>query len=445
MKSLALKIWLMISSGFWFVPSLIVVGAIVLAAALIQLELVYDWRFDERWPLLFGAGVSGSRGLLTAVAGSMITVAGVVFSITIVALALSATQYSSRVLRSFMRDRYNQTVLGVFVGIFAYCLVVLRTIHENSDEQFVPALAVLAALVLALIGIGYLVFFIHHVAVSIQASHIAAEIAKETVAGVDHLYPESRDGVVQENPDLLLGTPPREVSCVVPAPTTGYIQNIDMNALIAAAREHGLQLRVERGVGEFIVEGSAFLTVHGLAEIEEQTASRLQATCIVGRQRTLEWDIGFGIRQIVDIALKALSPGINDTTTGVMCVEYLGAILFRLADRPIPVPHSTDNGTVRVIARGPTFQSLLAESFDQIRQCAGNNTAVLKRQLEVLETIAWRTTSAARLVAIRHHAELIEAGAKRNIVTPDDFAPIESAFARVMECVDRDLGAGVLK
>ncbi len=437
MKSLALRIWLTISSSFWFVPSLMVLGAIALAAALIRLEVTYDWPFDERWPLLFGAGVSGSRGLLTAVASSMITVAGVVFSITIVSLALSATQYSSRVLRSFMRDRFNQTVLGVFVGVFAYCLVVLRTIHENHDEQFVPSLAVLAGLVLALIGIGYLVFFIHHVAVSIQAAHIAAEIANETAAGVDHLYPAARGGAMQENSDVLLGAPFGDLGCVVPASRTGYIQNIDMDSLLAVAREHGLKLRVERGVGEFIVEGSRFLTTSGGAEFDKSILSRLQAACIIGRQRTLEWDIGFGIRQIVDIALKALSPGINDTTTAVMCVDYLGAILFRLADRPIPIPHRADNGTVRVIGRGPSFQSLLAESFDQIRQCAGGNTAVLKRQLEALETIASRAVGATRPLAIRHHAELVLADAKRSIAIPDDFAPIESAFARISEHIDR--------
>jgi uncharacterized membrane protein len=185
-------LWTDLRSSFWFVPAVIVCAAVTLALALIETDRMLVQDVGERWPRLFGAGAAGSRGMLSTIAGSMITVAGVVFSITIVSLSLAASQYSSRVLRNFMRDRTNQTVLGVFVGIFAYCLVVLRTIRGGDEGAFVPALAVLVAVALAFAGIAFLIFFIDHIGSSIQASQIIATVAKETLEAVDHLFPENR-------------------------------------------------------------------------------------------------------------------------------------------------------------------------------------------------------------------------------------------------------------
>jgi uncharacterized membrane protein len=293
--------WQETRSSFWFVPAVLVLGAVGLATVLIAVDATVPLHVVERWPLLFGAGAAGSRGLLTAVASSMITVAGVVFSITIVALSLTSSQYTSRVLRNFMRDRINQVVLGVFVGIFAYCLVVLRTIRGGDEGAFVPSLAVLAGL---------------------------------------------------------------------------------------------------------------------------------------SRQRTVQQDTAFGIRQIVDIALKALSPGINDTTTAVMCVDYLTAILVRLAARRIATSQRLDQGKVRMIARGPSFESLLADAFDQIRQNAKGNVAILLRMLGALQTIASRTARSGRRQAVHEQVQSIAELAERTIASPHDRARFESRLARVRAALE---------
>ena len=182
--------WQSTRSSFWFVPALLVLGAIALASALIFVDATGDPQVLRRLPMLFGAGAAGARGLLSVVAGSMITVAGTVFSITLVALSLTSSQYTSRVLRNFMSDRINQVVLGVFVGIFAYCLIVLRTIRAGDEGPFVPSLAVLGALILAVLGIAFLIYFIHHIAIAIQASSIIAAAAAETLATINRLFPE---------------------------------------------------------------------------------------------------------------------------------------------------------------------------------------------------------------------------------------------------------------
>lgn len=432
--------WLAMRASFWFVPTVIVLAAVGLAVILIGVDTTMDLPVVTRWPLLFGAGADGARGLLATVASSMITVAGVVFSITIVALALTSSQYSSRVLRNFMRDRVNQSVLGVFLGIFAYCLVVLRVIRGGDEGAFVPSLAVMGGLILAFVGIAFLVYFIHYISMSIQASHIIAIAAHETITAMDRLFPEGLGDEGDEETDAGLALLAAEQHwSSVAAQKTGYVEIVDEVALLRWARENRTILRMERGIGEFIAEGTPLISVAETGELNEETTRHLNAIYIISRHRTVEQDLSFGIRQLVDIALKALSPGINDTTTAVMCVNYLGAILVRLASRKFPAAHRIDEGKLRVIARGPSFAGLLAEAFDQIRQNAENNDVVLIRILEALEIIAAQTTNFQRRQALRMQAELIAAVAERTILSPHERGQVEGAMARLSLILPKEL------
>ena len=423
-------IWDEIWASFWFVPALIVLGAVGLAAGMVAVDASVELHLDKRWPLGFGAGAAGSRGLLTAVASSMVTVAGVVFSITIVALSLTSSQYTSRVLRNFMRDTINQVVLGVFVGIFAYCLVVLRTIRGGDEGAFVPSFSVLVGLLLAFVGIGFLIYFIHHIALSIQASSIIAAAAHETVAAVDRIFPDGlgEDAATTDESDVESGLVTYTWT-TVPAQDTGYIESIDGNALLALAKDWATTFKMERGLGEFVIEGTPLISVAHTPRLEQDQIDALNNVYVISRQRTLQQDAGFGIRQIVDVAMKALSPGINDTTTAVMCVDYLAAILVRLASRRIPSARRLEDGKLLLIARGPTFESLLAEACDQIRQNAKGNVAVLARQIEALETIAQGTESPERRKALRGQAERIMSVSERSIEAQDRLG--------IIECMER--------
>ncbi len=432
MKTKIYHWWQEMRSSFWFVPAMIVLDAVALAAVLIGVDATVDLHIVERWPLIFGAGAAGARGLLTTVASSMITVAGVVFSITIVALALTSSQYTSRVLRNFMRDPINQVVLGVFVGIFAYCLVVLRTIRGGDEGAFVPSLAVLVGLILAFVGIAFLIYFIHHISMSIQASSILAAAAQDTINAVDHLFPNALSKNADEEADghraIFLA---EHTWTAIPAQKTGYIESVGLDALLALARERGIILRMERGIGEFVVEDTPLISVAGPGELDEQMRDELNALYAISRQRLVEQDVAFGIRQIVDVALKALSPGINDTTTAVMCVDYLTAILVRLSIRRIVTSLRLDQGELRMIVRGPSFESLLAEAFDQIRQNAEANVAVLTRLLQALETIAGHATNTRRRRVLSQQMDLIASTARRTISTPHDMADIDISLTRL--------------
>jgi uncharacterized membrane protein len=430
--------WDDVRASFWFLPSAIVFGFAGLAVSLIWLDLRIELHGTDRWPLLFGAGAAGARGLLTAVATSMITVAGVVFSITIVALALTSTQYTSRVVRNFMSDRVNQTVLGVFVGIFAYCLLVLRTIRGGDEGAFVPSLAVLGALILAFLGIGFLIHFIHHIAVAIQASSIIARVAKETVAAIDVLYP---DRIATED----TVTAPQAATAAdwepVPAARTGYVVSVDVGELQRLGARHDLVVRMDVGVGDFVVEAAALASLAPRRRATAEAVTSVRAAYAVARQRSVGLDPSFGIRQIVDIALKALSPGSNDSTTAVMCIDYLSAILVRLSDRSL-VEGARSGGEACVLTRGPAFDSMLDEAFDQIRQNAGANTAVLGRLAHGLATIAAGAGSTARLEALHEHARRVRAVAHDTIGRAWDLRPVEFALnhtARALNAREMEL------
>jgi len=424
-------------SSFWFVPTVIVLDAVVLATLLIIVDATADLHVVERWPLLFGAGAAGARGLLTAVAGSMITVAGVVFSITLVAISLTSSQYTSRVIRNFMRNRINQVVLGVFVGIFAYCLVVLRTIRGGDEGAFVPSLAVLGGLFLAFVGIAFLIYFIHHISKSIQASSIIASAAQETISAVDHLFPKGLDENGDEDADSKHAMfPANQTWYAVPSWKTGYIESINWKSLMDVSCKHGIILRMERGIGEFVVEGTPLVSVLDPYAPDDETTANVNEIYVISRHRAVEQDPAFGIRQIVDIALKALSPGINDTTTAVMCVDYLTAILVRLVSRRLVSSHLMDQGELRVIVRGTSFESLLAEAFDQIRQNAAGNVAIILRMLNALQTIASLTASPSRRRAVREKVQWIADLAERTIESPYDLAKFKSRLERVSEALD---------
>lgn len=425
------RYWEDLRSSLWFLPTVIVAGAVALAMGLIEVDFPgYGGPLEERWPRLFGAGADGSRGLLSAIAGSMITVAGVTFSITVVALTLASSQYTSRILRNFVRSRANQTVLGVFVGVFAYCLVVLRTIRGGDEGAFVPGVAVLGALLLAFVAIGFLIFFIHHIAASLQATTIIESVAAETLQAVDRLFPdqlgEPAAGRANQEQEMTLAL---QTWTAIPARNSGYIDSIDADALFDLASKQGVVVRMEKGIGEFVIEACPLASVSGNPP-DDKTIQKLSSAYSVDRHRTVHQDAGYGIRQIVDVALKALSPGINDTTTAINCIDYLGSILARLAARRIESRNRVDKGRLRVITRGPTFQSLLGDAFDQIRQNAEGNVAVLARLLQVLATLAGRTSDEQRRRALRQQADLVVETAERSVPSEHDRAVILAARAR---------------
>lgn len=432
-------------SSFWFLPSLIVTASFAFAIGLIATHTVESQQWMERWPRMFGANAEGSRAILSAIAGSMMTVVGVTFSMTLVALAMASSQYTSPILRNFMSDRITQIVLGILAGIFTYCLIVLRTIRGGDVGGYVPSLAVLFGVVLAICGIAALIFFIHHIASSIQASSIIASVADETIAAVDRLFPgklgqEPLDG---DEEQALLHYQERTWQ-TVNAPRNGYIQSINNETLMFLARKHKTIVGMERGIGDFVVENTAIASFAMESSPPKDIIAALQEAYSIERHRTVHQDPAFGIRQIVDMALKALSAGINDTMTAVMCVDYLIAIMTRIASREIPSSHRYEEGELRVIAKGPSFESLLSESFDQIRDNAKGNVAIMLRMLGALQTIASMTVRPDLRRSLRNQVQWISELAERTLESAHDRAMIDTRLERLRDMLQAEpaLSAG---
>ncbi len=402
-------LWLGLQGSLWFVPTLVTAGCVVLAVVLIEVGTRVENDLAEDWPRVFGAGANAARSMLSAIATSMITVAGVVFSVTIVALSLASSQYSPRVLRNFMGDRPTQAVLGVFVGIFVYCLVVLRTIRSRDEgDGFMPSLAVVGGVALALFGVAVLIYFIHHVASSIQASSILDRIAGDTRAAIDRLFPqELGDDASQENAELpaplQTGTHGHDVHPAwvrATAPRSGYLVGVDEQRLLDIARELNRVVRMACPVGEFVIQGSPLAEVAGDAPLPPGACEKLRSAFPLGPQRDVHQDAAYGLQQLVDVALKALSPGVNDHTTAIMCVDRIAALLVRLASRGMPAPRRSDGKVLRVIACLVDFEQLVTLSIDPITEHSRGDTLVLARLLWALGAIEQCTVDAGRRAAL---------------------------------------------
>lgn len=424
-------------ASFWFLPTLMVIGAVSIAALVVAIDTHAGLDLPEKFPRLLDVTAEGAREILGVIASSMITVAGVTFSITIVTLSLASSQYTSRVLRQFLRDRGNQTVLGVFVAIHAYCLIVLFMIRSNDQQDVVPSLAVLLGVALAFCGIGFLIYFIHHVAHSIQISTILTETGLETLEAIDQMFPEGIGDAADDGacplPGELIGD--RRWKPIT-ARSSGYIEDMDPDQLLHLAEEQNLVLRMPWSVGDFVVESTPLAFVSGLNECRaadaEDISRRIHRALAISVHRTIEKDPGFGIRQMVDVAMKALSPGVNDTTTANICLDHLTVVLARLIQRRVPSPCRSTHGRLRMVIHGPSFSDLLGECYEQIRQNAGGNVRILAHLLHSVQTIAPLTQDPQRLAALRHQVELVAEVVERTVPAPADRRRLVGECQRIM-------------
>ena len=285
-------------------PTLMVTGSIAFAVVLIEADSAGFNQSLSQWPRLFGVGAEGARQMLSTLAGSMMTVMGITFSMTLLALTLASSQYTSRILRNFMRSRITQFTLGVFAGTFTYCLIVLRTIRDSAGvAEFVPSLAVFCAFVMSLGGVGVLIYFIHHIALSIQASSIIASVAEETNSSIDRLLPKEMDQGSDEDEGQNRGLESLDERSwyPVPAAVSGYIQSVNNAALMNLARDNGTILRMEHGIGEFVVQNTALVSLALTYPPDQQTIDALNAAYSIGRHRTVDQDIGVDEVEVVTV------------------------------------------------------------------------------------------------------------------------------------------------
>ncbi len=289
----------------------------------------------------------------------------------------------------------------------------------------------LGGVVLALVGIGFFIFFIHHISASIQAEEIIAAITRDTVKVIDRMFPQELGEEAEGDADQLKSACTDLTWHPVPALTTGYVQSVDHEALLALARERDTVLRMECGDGDFATQGRPLALLAVEQTPDKATARALNRIYVIDSYRTTDQDVAFGIRQLVDIALKALSPGINDTTTAVACIEHLSVILQRCAVRHLESPYRFDGSELRVIACGPTFERLVALAFNQILENAEGNTEIMTRMLTAIRQVVEVARNTEQRRILMRHVQVIAEVADRSPKSTYARRIIEEHLARV--------------
>ena len=415
-----------IRTSFWFMPTVITLAAIALS----QVVLAVDREVPEIWfnglGGLFEIGSEGSRLLLSTIAGSMMTVTSLVFSLTLIALTMTSSQFGPRLLTSFMQDRVTQIVLGTFLATFVYSLITLGSIHRANADDIVPHLSVSVAMVLAIGSFGVLIYFIHHIATAIQADSIISKVTGELNAAIEEQFPpaaEDGDGTTPpdaEEPDF------ESDVAAVPGPHSGYIQAVDHDCLVALAADNGLVIRIERRAGHFVVPGEPIARVIPADRTNPDILEAVAGAYVVGRMHTMVQDLEYAVNAIVEIALRALSPGINDTYTALACIDNISATLANALKRRPPARTLRDGERkVRVVLSPVTFDGLLDSAFNEIRQCAGGNVSVVIRIAEALIRIAPFAKTEDQRAAIAKHAEMLDRAYEDRVSEPNDRADIE--------------------
>jgi len=327
--------------------------------------------------------------ILAGIAASIMTVVSIVFAILLMTLTLASMQFSPRIIVSFSRDRVTQWTLGIFLGTFLYCMAALPA-ARSLPHPFAPVATVLGAMVLALVCVGLLLFFIHHISQAISVNHIVDRIAEETEAMIDEImpWPHLLNHHVKDAEPLR----PNSSEVAVLSHDSGYIRFVDTRRLVAIAKHYHVTIRVLRRVGHFVPAEIPLMMVSKGNRLSPEGAAELLAVFDFGPTRTLQQDVEFGVLQIVDVALKAISPAVNDPTTAINCIDQLSRILIRFASREPPDEGLYDPpGIIRASIAWIHFERLLDAAFEQIRMYSKTDVAVSLRLLRAYGDIAAST------------------------------------------------------
>jgi len=440
MKTRLLFLFDYLRTSFWFIPLVMAAGAVTLALALVALDHTLEKEFKHDLPWTYSGGPEGARMVLSVLASSMITVAGVVFSITIVTLTLASSQFGPRLLRGFIRDRANQAVLGTFLATFLFCLLVLRTVRNDDHGNFVPAVSVVAGLLLGLASLGVLIFFIHHTSTSIQATQVIANVASELMHVVDQLFPTE------------IGEPGYGTRTIPPIPEvggqevrsrrSGYVMAINDELLMNLATGLDLLVRLEMRPGEFVVSGDLLARTWSGKSLEDTDLKGLADSFELGSERSMLQDVEFGIDQLVEIAVRALSPGINDPFTAMSCIDRLRQALTRIIERPVPSPYRFDqSGRLRTVAFPVSFERSLGTAINQIRHYGRTSAPVLMVLMRTLHHLAQTATRLEDLQTIEEQAPRTIRSGERYLEDEEERRQLQLRF----EAVQRASAAGQAK
>jgi len=379
MKIRLLKLYDALTDSFWFLPALmaLLAGGGALGTVAIDHKIGSAWVDNMGW--VWSGGADGARSVLSVIAGSVMTVTSIVFSLTVTTLAQTSSHFGPRVLRNFTSDRGVQITLGTFIATFVYSLLVLRTVRSVEELQFVPYLSVNIGVVLALASLAVLIYFIHHISESIQAEILIANVGEDCEKTLADLFPEparqSGTNACVTVPDVMAWKKASPVN----SNTNGYLQRVDYEQLISLAADHDVCLKMDVQPGDFVAREDVLIAIFPAGTDSDALHNKLRSCFTVGRHRTPHQDARYGVQQLVEIGCHALSPGINEPYTALSCIDWLGAVLGNAAKRELPEPIRLDgNGKPRLINETITFAELVNGAFDPLRLFGAANPDIVR-------------------------------------------------------------------
>ena len=418
MRSRFQKLLSDLTDAFWIVPGSMVIAGVLAGIGFVELDrsgLIPQSMLESTW--LYNGGATGARTLLGAVASSTIGVAGTVFSITIAALAVAAGQMGPRLLRNFTRDRGNQITLGVFLGTFSYALMVLRSVRAEGEGEFIPHLSLSIAILLAFACVATLVYFVGHMAGRINVDTVVELVSEDLSSAIKRLTTDERQPAPPDS-DFW-----RDAQ-ILTNPGRGYLQHLAGDQLADWAAEHDTSILLLVRPGDYVFPGAPIAVM--TPQVDGAEAAITNTTALAAERKSSD-DLEFAVRQLVEVAVRALSPGINDPNTAIGVLDRIGAALCEI------VPLHLRNGVYlradRTVLVVPSidYAGLVDAMFHMIRQNGAGKPSVIIRIMEILTAVVTCEHDPVRVAALQRHADLALVAADDNISMPADLEAVRAS------------------
>ncbi|MCB9202429.1 MAG: DUF2254 domain-containing protein [Flavobacteriales bacterium] len=427
-----------LQSTFWFLPTFIILLGIILAIILPQIENHFTQYVNDFSKKLLIQNYDSAKLILSTISGAMIGVAGTVFSATLVVLTLASSQFGPRLIKNFMHVRINQIVLGNYVALYIYCLIILYTIRDTNDFN-IPSFSILLAMISTIVNIILLIFFIHNIAVSIQADNIIANILNTLTINVKESLSIKNEGGEEEeefkNQDINEKKEKEKYkkSINISCHQNGYIQFIDYNQILTIASNHDILVELEFRSGDYVIANQNCGKIYTNDTLDEAIPQEIIEQIIIQTSRSREQDLEFYINQVVEIAVRALSPGINDPYTAIACIDNLTSMMCYMTKVKLPKKYRyNDKNELKIIADMLDYKGILDEAFNQIRQFSNGMPSIIIRLMESLITIDNFATNQAYKKAIQKHAEMVWNVGEKSIISEHDLNDLKERAKQII-------------
>ena len=451
------NLWQWLIGSYWFIPTACVIVGILLAPLLVTIDQHFDRETVREISFAFTGDDDAARAIMTAIAGAVLGVAGTTFSITIAVLSMASSQFGPRLLRNFLTDTPNQFVLGAFIGTFSYSLLVLKSIHKYDVSFGVPQLAVTFAIIMAIICALLLVYFVQHMVHAIQASHVIQNASNDAILNIDYWYDDRCD--IQHQRDTEhhdIEQFHRWSATPIYSPQTGYLQQIYLESLITLSQDYGGVVQMHVNLGEYVTDrnviGYFYQRPADHPNNQQKTATPHLAViprapdglfwqrftgCVRLEQRLAHSnDIAYSLGQMTEIAVRALSPGINDPKTAVNCVQSLTSCLSIMMRRQPPSPYhfyipQSDNtvtsdaieperlAILALVTHTPTISDFIDVSIGEIRRYAAADLMVLEALCQAMVNLNYARVNQAQQQTLLHELNLIQRAGEDNLSYPE--------------------------